>query len=228
MLRPFSVWRPAVQLLQLRLFYQPTGPADSPLLRFHREFMRSASARVRLPANTSKLGPRISVGGGAPQGTKGGCGRANEYAEGMLRAAARAHGPTTHYCYSTLAPTPAGLHSMPAMVYANDGMVVTDDHVDIDLSFTAQRNALFLVGSAIPPALESVCQVAEYKKSWVTAMRAGRAVPGPYANAAGTPSPTHRQRAPSKLSGTIFRPICATTLRFTTPSRPSHTSTQST
>ena len=51
--------------------------------------MRSASARVRLP-NTPKLGPRISVDGGAPQGTKGGCDRAGEYAEGMLRAAARA------------------------------------------------------------------------------------------------------------------------------------------
>ena len=148
--------------------------------------MRSASARLRLP-NTSKLGPRIFVDGGTPQGTKGGCDRANEYAEGMLRAAARAHGPTTHYRYSTLVPTPAGLHPTPAMVYADDDMVVTGDHVDIDLSFTAQRNALFLAGSAIPHALESVCQVAEYKKSWVTAMRAGRAVPGPYANADGTP-----------------------------------------
>ena len=35
-------------------------------------------------------------------------------------------------------------------------------------------------------ALESVCQVVEYKRSWVTAMRACRAVPGPYTNAAGT------------------------------------------
>jgi hypothetical protein len=70
--------------------------------------MRSASARVRLP-NTSQLGPRISVDGGAPQGTKGGCDRANEYAEGMLRVAARAHGPTTHYRYSALVPTPTGL-----------------------------------------------------------------------------------------------------------------------
>ena len=76
---------------------------------------------------------------------------------------------------------------MPAMVFADDGMVVTGDHVDIDLSFTAQRNALFLAGSAIPHALESVCQVVEYKKSWVTAMCAGRAVTGPYANTAGTP-----------------------------------------
>ena len=67
----FDRFQFGVQLLQLRLFYQPTGPADSPLLRFHRECMRSASARVRLP-NTPKLGPRISVDGGAPQGTKGG------------------------------------------------------------------------------------------------------------------------------------------------------------
>ena len=175
-----------VLLLQLRLLYQPTGPADSPLLlRFHRECMRSASARIRLP-NTSKLGPRIGVDGGAPQGTKGGCGRANEYAEGILRAAARAHGPTTHYRYSALVPTPTGLHPMPAMVYADDGMVVTGDHVDIDPHFTAQRNALFLAGSVIPYAPESVCQVDEYKKSWVTAMHAGRAIPGPYTNAAGT------------------------------------------
>ena len=65
-------------------------------------------------------------------------------------------------------------------------MVVTGDHVDIDPHFTAQRNALFLAGSAIPHALEFVCQVVEYKKSWITAMHAGRAVPGPYANAAGT------------------------------------------
>ena len=182
----FDRFQFGVQLLQLRLFYQPTGPADSPLLRFHRECMRSASSRVRLP-NTSKLGPRVSVDGGAPQGTKGGCGRANECAEGMLRAAARAHVPTTHYRYSALIPTPTGLHPMPAMVYADDDIVVTGDHVDIDPSFTAQRNALFLAGSAIPNALESVCHVAEYKKRWVTAMRAGRAVPGPYANAAGTP-----------------------------------------
>ena len=61
----FDRFQFGVQLLQLRLFYQPTGPADSPLLRFHRECMRSASARVRLP-NTPKLGPRISVDGGAP------------------------------------------------------------------------------------------------------------------------------------------------------------------
>ena len=55
---------------------------------------------------------------------------------------------------------------MPAMVYADDDMVLTGDHVDIDLSFTAQHNALFLAGgSAIPHAPESVCQVAEYKKS---------------------------------------------------------------
>ena len=181
----FDRFQFGVQLLQLRLFYQPTGPADSPLLRFHRECMRSASARVRLP-NTPKLGPRISVDGGAPQGTKGGCDRANEYAEGMLRAAARAHGPTTHYRYSALVPTPVGLHPMPAMVYADDDMVVTGDHVDIDPHFTAQRNALFLAGSAIPHALESVCQVVEYTKSWVTAMHAGCAVPGPYTNAAGT------------------------------------------
>ena len=65
-------------------------------------------------------------------------------------------------------------------------MVVTGDHVDIDPHFTAQRNALFLAGSAIPHALESVCQVAEYKKSWATAIHAGRAIPGPYTNAAGT------------------------------------------
>ena len=76
-----------VQLLQPRLLYQPTGPAVSPLLRFHRECMWSAFARVRLP-NTPKLRPRISVDGGAPQGTKGGCDRANEYAEGMLRCCA--------------------------------------------------------------------------------------------------------------------------------------------
>ena len=75
---------------------------------------------------------------------------------------------------------------MPAMVYADDDMVVTGDHVVIGPHFTAQRNALFLAGSAIPHALESVCKVAEYKKSWVTAMLAGRAVPGPYTNAAGT------------------------------------------
>ena len=82
--------------------------------------MRSASARVRLP-NTPKLGPRISVDGGAPQGTKGGCDRANEYDEGMLRAAARAHGPTTHYRYSVLVPRPVvGLHPIPAMVYADE------------------------------------------------------------------------------------------------------------
>ena len=61
----------------------------------------------------------------------------------MLRAAARAHGPTTHYCYSALVPTPTGLHPMPAMIYADDDMVVTGDHVDIDPHFTAQRNALF-------------------------------------------------------------------------------------
>ena len=151
--------------------------------------MRSASACVRLP-NTPKLVPRISVDGGAPQGTKGGCDRANEHAEGMLRAAARAHGPTTRYCYSALVLTPTGLHLMPAMVYAaDDDMVVTGDHVDIDPQFTAQRNALFLAGWSATPhphALESVCQVAAYKKSWVTAMHAGRAVPGPYTNAAGT------------------------------------------
>jgi len=46
---------------------------------------------------------------------------------------------------------------MPAMAYADDGMVVTGDHVDIDPHFTAQRNALFLAGSAIPRALESFC-----------------------------------------------------------------------
>ena len=33
---------------------------------------------------------------------------------------------------------------MPAMVYADDDMVVTGDHIDIDPHFTAQRNALFL------------------------------------------------------------------------------------
>ena len=113
--------------------------------------MRSASARVRLP-DTPKLGPRIGVDGGAPQGTKGGCDRANEYAEGMLRAAARAHGPTTHYCYSALVPTPTGLHPMPAMVHADDDMVVTGDHIDIDPSFTEQGNALSLAGSVIPHA----------------------------------------------------------------------------
>ena len=75
---------------------------------------------------------------------------------------------------------------MPAMVYADDDMVVTGDHVDIDPHFTAQRNALFLAGSAIPHTLEPVCQVAGYKKSWVTAMHAGRAIPGPYTNAVGT------------------------------------------
>ena len=75
---------------------------------------------------------------------------------------------------------------MPEMVYADDDMVVTGDHVDIDPHFTAQRNALFLAGSAIPHALESVCQVVEYTKSWVTAMHAGCAIPGPYTNAAGT------------------------------------------
>ena len=64
----------------------------------------------------------------------------------MLRAAARAHGPTTHYRYSALVPTPVGLHPMPAMAYADDDMVVTGDHVDIDPHFTAQRNALFLAG----------------------------------------------------------------------------------
>ena len=41
----FDRFQFGVQLLQLRLFYQPTGSADSPLLRFHRECMRSASAR---------------------------------------------------------------------------------------------------------------------------------------------------------------------------------------
>ena len=94
-----------------------------------------------------------------PHGTKGGCGRANEYAEGMLRAAARAHGPTTHYRYPALVPTPTGLHPMPAMVYADDDMVVTGDHVDIDSHFTAQRNALFLSGSAIPHVLESAARL---------------------------------------------------------------------
>ena len=74
----FDRFQFGVKLLQLRLLYQPTGPADSLLLRFHRGCMRSASARVRHP-NTHKLG-------GTPQGTKGGCDRANEYAEGMLRA----------------------------------------------------------------------------------------------------------------------------------------------
>ena len=49
----FDRFQFGVQLLQLRLFYQPTGPADSPLLRFHRECTRSASARVRL-SDTSK------------------------------------------------------------------------------------------------------------------------------------------------------------------------------
>ena len=75
---------------------------------------------------------------------------------------------------------------MSAMVYADDDMVVTGDHIDIDPNFTAQRNALLLAGSAMPNALESVCQVVEYIKSWITAMHAGRAVPGPYTNAAGT------------------------------------------
>ena len=197
-----------VQLLQLRLVYQPTGPADSPLLRFHRECMRSASASVRRLPNMPKLGPRgISVDGGAHQGTKGGCDRANEYAENMLRAAARAHGPTTHYGYSALVPTPAGLHPMPAMVYADDDMVVTGDHVDIDPCFTTQRNALFLAGSAIPHAPESVCQVAEYKKSCVTAMHAGRAVPGPYTNAAGPSSanPASAASAPRRRDASHSR-----------------------
>ena len=89
---------------------------------------------------------------------------ANEYAEGILRAAARAHGPTAHYRYSALVPKPVGLHPMPAMAYADGGMVVTGDHVGIDPHFTAQRNALFLAGSAIPHALESVCQVVEYEQ----------------------------------------------------------------
>ena len=115
------------------------------------------------------------------------------------------------------------------MVYADDDMVVTGDHFDIDPSFTAQRNALFLARSAIPHAFESVRQVAEYKKSWVTAMRAGRAVPGPYANAAGTPITDASTARTVKVFRYFFpRPICATTLRFTTPSRPSCTSTQST
>ena len=42
----FGRFQFGAQLLQLRLFYQPTGPADSPLLHSHRECMRSASARV--------------------------------------------------------------------------------------------------------------------------------------------------------------------------------------
>ena len=39
--------------------------------------------------------------------------------------------PTTRYCYSALVPTPIGPHPMPVMVYADDGMVVTGDHVDM-------------------------------------------------------------------------------------------------
>ena len=50
-------------------------------------------------------------------------------ANGKAAAFARAHGPTTHYRYSALVPTPVGLHPMPAMVYADDGMVVTGEEV---------------------------------------------------------------------------------------------------
>ena len=54
-------------------------------------------------------------------------------------------------------------------------------------TYSAQHNALFLAGTAIPHALESQCQEINFGKSWVLAMHAGIPVPGPYENAAGKP-----------------------------------------
>ena len=65
-----------IQLLHIRLLYQPNADDTSQMHQLHSELMRRSAFRVRLPGRTPAVGPPCHITQSASQGTSTGCDRA--------------------------------------------------------------------------------------------------------------------------------------------------------
>ena len=169
-----------IQLLHIRLLYQPNADDTSQMHQLHSELMRRSAFRVRLPGRTPAVGPPCHITQSASQGTSTGCDRANDFGETVGRAASRGFRDTTNYTYSSAPPDGSESHldPEPAALYSDDDNIVVGDHAGT----TAQQNALFLAAHLVPHVLESQGQLIDWGKSWILAQHAGRPLPAVYLN----------------------------------------------
>ena len=93
-----------IQLLLIRLLYQPNADDTSQMHQLHSELMRCSTFRVRLPGCMPAVGPPCHVTQSASQGTSTGCDRANDFGETVGRAASRGFRDATNYTYSSAPP----------------------------------------------------------------------------------------------------------------------------
>ena len=169
-----------IQLLHIRLLYQPNADDTSQMHRLHSELMRRSAFRVRLPGRKPAVGPPCHITQSASQGTSTGCDRANDFGETVGRAASRGFRDATNYTYSSAPPDGSEdhLNPEPAALYSDDDNIVVGDHEGT----TAQQNALFLAAHLVPHVLESQGQLIDWGKSWILAQHAGRPLPAVYLN----------------------------------------------
>ena len=85
-----------IQILHIRLLYQPNADDSSQMHQLHSELMRRSAFRVRLPGRTPAVGPPCHITQSASQGTSTGCDRANDFGETVGRAASRGFRGTTN------------------------------------------------------------------------------------------------------------------------------------
>ena len=152
-----------IQLLHIRLLYQPNADDTSQMHRFHSELMRRSAFRVRLPGRVPAVGPPCHITQSASQGTSTGWDRANDFGETVGRAASRGYRDTTNYTYSSAPPDgcEAQFNPEPAALYSDDGNIVVGDHEGT----TAQQDALFLAAHLVLHVLESQGQLIDWVKS---------------------------------------------------------------
>ena len=93
-----------IQLLHIRLLYQPNADDTSRMHKLHSELMRRSAFRVRLPGRVPAVGPPCYITQGASQGTSTGCDRANDFGETVGQAASRGFRDATNYTYSSAPP----------------------------------------------------------------------------------------------------------------------------
>ena len=169
-----------IQLLHIRLLYQPNADDTSRMHRLHSELMRRSAFRVRLPGRVPAVGPPFHITQGASQGTSTGCDRANDFGETVGRSACRGFRGATNYTYSSAPPDGSEdqFNPEPAALYSDDDNIVVGDHAGT----TARQNALFLAAHLVPHVLESQGQLIELDKSWILAQHAGRPLPAVYTN----------------------------------------------
>ena len=81
-----------IQLLHIRLLYQPNADDTSQMHQLHSELMRRSAFRVRLPDRVPAVGPPCHITQSASQGTSTGCDRANKFGETVGRGTSRQPG----------------------------------------------------------------------------------------------------------------------------------------